>query len=295
MVNPWEEVDIAGERLLELEVLFRPDVVHLNGYAHAALVWNRPVLVVAHSCVCSWFDKVKGSEIPIEFNEYKKRVIEGLACADHVVAPSYDMLNQLNKHYGHVTRSSVIYNGISTLNSLKTKKENLVLTAGRIWDEGKNIGVLARIASQLDWEVYAAGEGDVNVINYKNFKPLGKLSQSELFAYMMKASVFVLPSKYEPFGLSILEAARAGCALVLGDIPSLREIWENDAIFIDPNDAVQIRNSIQELINNEPLRNEYANRAKKRAQKYTAEKMAQNYLGVYESLLGQNNSSQIHP
>ncbi len=32
-----------------------------------------------------------------------------------------------------------------------------------------------------------------------------------------------LPARYEPFGLSVLEAALSGCALVLGDIPSLRE------------------------------------------------------------------------
>ena len=35
-----------------------------------------------------------------------------------------------------------------------------------------------------------------------------------------------LPARYEPFGLSILEAALSGCALVLGDLPSLRELWD---------------------------------------------------------------------
>ncbi len=287
MENPWDDVDKAGEWLLELEMLFNPDIIHLNGYTHAALVWNRPVLVAAHSCVCSWFDNVKGTEIPDEYREYKKRVIEGLACADHVVAPSYDMLKNINKHYGPVKQSTVIYNGNSLLNGFKTKKEKFVLTAGRIWDEGKNIESLARIASQLDWEVYAAGEGDVKGTKYKNFKTLGKISQSELFAYMLKAPIFVLPSKYEPFGLSILEAARAGCALVLGDIPSLREIWESDAVFVDPLDDGQIRKTIQYLITNESLRNEFGMRAKKRAQKYSAEKMAFNYIKVYDSLLCQ--------
>lgn len=287
MENPWDEVDKAGEWLLELEILFNPEIVHLNGYTHAALVWNRPVLVVAHSCVCSWFEKVKCMEIPEEYSEYKKRVIEGLACADHVVAPSCEMLMNLNKHYGPVKNSTVIYNGSSSLNGLKVKKERFVLTAGRIWDEGKNIESLARIASQLDWEVFAAGEGDVLGVKYKNFKTLGKLSQSELFTYMLKAPVFVLPSRYEPFGLSILEAARAGCALVLGDIPSLREIWEKDAVFVDPRDDGQIKTAIQDLISNESLRTEFGMRAKKRAQKYSAEKMACNYLKIYDSLLCQ--------
>jgi glycosyltransferase involved in cell wall biosynthesis len=203
------------------------------------------------------------------------------------------MLKNLCKHYGPVKQSTVIYNGNSIVNAIKTKKEKFVLTAGRIWDEGKNIESLARIASQLDWEIYAAGEGDVKRDKYKNFKKLGKISQSELFAHMLKASIFVLPSKYEPFGLSILEAARAGCALVLGDIPSLREIWGNDAVFVDPHDDDQIRSAIQELIANESVRNEFGIRAKKRAQKYSSEKMAFNYITVYDSLLSQKAVREI--
>ena len=50
----------AGEWLLALAGRARPDVVHLNGYAHAALPWARPIVVVAHSCVLSWHEAVRG-------------------------------------------------------------------------------------------------------------------------------------------------------------------------------------------------------------------------------------------
>ena len=55
-----------------------------------------------------------------------------------------------------------------------------------------------------------------------------------------RAAIYALPAHYEPFGLSILEAAMSGCALVLGDIPSLREIWGDAAVFVHPDnrDAV---------------------------------------------------------
>src|SRR4051812_601896 len=55
MTEPWQDVRAAGEWLLDLERSFRPDVVHLNGYAHGSLPWNGPAVVVAHSCVCSWW------------------------------------------------------------------------------------------------------------------------------------------------------------------------------------------------------------------------------------------------
>ena len=37
---------------------------------------------------------------------------------------------------------------------------------------------------------------------------------------------------YEPFGLAVLEAAQAGCALVLSDIPTFRELWDGAALFV---------------------------------------------------------------
>jgi hypothetical protein len=53
MEHPWAEVATAGDWLLGLEERECPDVVHLNGYALAALDWHAPRLVVAHSCVLS--------------------------------------------------------------------------------------------------------------------------------------------------------------------------------------------------------------------------------------------------
>ena len=47
-----------------------------------------------------------------------------------------------------------------------------------------------------------------------------------------EAAIFAAPAHYEPFGLGILEAAASGCALVLGDIASLRENWDGAAVFL---------------------------------------------------------------
>jgi glycosyltransferase involved in cell wall biosynthesis len=62
MVDPWDDVDRAGDWLLKIAERFRPDLVHLNGYSHATLSWDAPVLVVAHSCVLSWWHAVKNAK-----------------------------------------------------------------------------------------------------------------------------------------------------------------------------------------------------------------------------------------
>ncbi len=99
MPNPWDEVDAAGEWLLDLSNSFQPDVIHLNGYAHASLPWRKPVLVVAHSCVYSWWRAVHGCAPGPEWAEYKQRVAEGLAAAAIVIAPSAYMAEAICREY----------------------------------------------------------------------------------------------------------------------------------------------------------------------------------------------------
>ena len=58
---------------------------------------------------------------------------------------------------------------------------------------------------------------------------------------MARAAIFVSSSVYEPFGLAVLEAAGSGAALVLSDIPTFRELWDEAALFAPPGDAAGIR------------------------------------------------------
>jgi glycogen(starch) synthase len=281
-------VDNAGEWLLQLEDQFRPDLIHLNGFSHAVLPWRVPKIVAGHSCVLSWWRATKGCDAPSEWNEYRTRVLEGLAMADLVVAPSRAMLSALAEHYGPFGASAVIPNGRSISRNPPRAKSNCVLGVGRLWDEAKNALALARAARNLPWPVYLAGENRDprgHETKYSQVLQLGQLSPEKLQAWFERAAIFAAPAKYEPFGLSILEAALADCALVLGDISSLRENWDGAALFIPPEDVDAIESTLQKLIAEPNLRQELSARARKRAQRFTAESMAQNYLNAYGNVL----------
>src|SRR4051794_39688836 len=71
MQDPWDEVDAAGEWLMALERDLTPDLVHLNQYAFGALPLRAPKLVVAHSCVGSWWRAVHGAAAPASWDSYR--------------------------------------------------------------------------------------------------------------------------------------------------------------------------------------------------------------------------------
>jgi len=147
---------------------------------------------------------------------------------------------------------------------------------------------LQRIARSVPWPIKVAGDSSApdtgTSVPLPDLELLGLLSREELCDWMRRAAIFAAPAAYEPFGLSILEAASFRCALVLGDIPSLRELWEDCALFVDPGDTSGLARALNRLIEDAALCERLGERAHERAQSYGVERMARSYLDLYRSL-----------
>ncbi|WP_224981847.1 glycosyltransferase family 4 protein [Geomonas agri] len=289
MEDPWADVEKSGEWLLSLEAELKPDLVHLNGYAHAALPWRRPCLVVAHSCVLSWWEAVRGEQAPQRLDDYRVRVSRGLAAADLVAAPSTAMLDCIRRLYLPLPEAQVIYNARGRTRFRPGMKEDFILSVGRVWDEAKNIGALVRNAYDLPWPVYVAGEINQpggGAANVDGVNRLGFLAPESLAPWYAAAAIYVLPARYEPFGLTVLEAAQSGCALVLGDIPSLRELWDGAALFVDPESAMDLQKQLRALCADRSRQASLREKALERSRSFTAAKMTAGYLSLYSRLRG---------
>ena len=286
MDDPWADVDAAGEWLLDLEEDVSPDIIHLNGYAHGSLPWRAPVLVVGHSCVCSWWDAVHGRPAPVAWNSYRERVRAGLFAADAVAAPSRTMAGALARHYGRLD-VSVIPNGRDPRYFSPGPKGTFVLCAARAWDPAKNVRLLASAGSRLPWPVYVAGDTapDDSTWDADCVHLLGRLASPVLRQWLACASIYVLPAKYEPFGLSALEAALCQCALVLGDIPSLRENWDGAATFVPTDDPEALAFCLSDLAAGPDRLSALALRAYERALTLSPDRMADAYMELYGRLL----------
>jgi len=276
MDDPWNDVAAEGDWLMDMRDEFRPDVVHLNGYAHASLPWEVPVVVTAHSCVAGWWSAVKSARIPPRYAEYVHRVREGLAAADLVVAPTAAMRESLRREYGFNGNVAIVANGIERSQFRPLHKQSVILTSGRGWDEAKNIRLLDSIAGQLELPVYFAGQGE-----FAHLHPLGQLPRHELASTMGLSRIYAAPAFYEPFGLAILEAAFSGCALVLADIPSLRELWNGAALFASPHDPEEWTRILNQLAGSV---SEWGALARQRAGRFSLDRMSDDYWNIYQAL-----------
>lgn len=287
MQRAWGDVESAGQWLLDLERELAPDLVHLNQFAFGALPFTAPTLVVAHSCVLSWWRAVHAGPAPAHWDRYRREVGRGLAAADLVAAPTRAMLSTLQQNYGYEQPGLVLSNGRSGAVFKPAAKQPCILAAGRLWDEGKNLAALECAAPQLTWPVRLAGSTshpDGGSVLPAWVYCLGELPTPALAQQLSTAAIYALPARYEPFGLSVLEAGLSGCALVLGDIPSLREVWGNAALYVAPDDTPALQQTLARLIDDPAEIARLGAAARRRALHFTPERMTADYLAAYAAL-----------
>jgi len=280
MDDPWADMVQASRWLSRMIAEFHPDLVHLNTFCCSDVPPDAAVVLTVHSSVAAWWGAVKQSPLPASWSKYQRLLRHSLRSATLITAPSKTALEETSDYYdADVTSALAIYNGSDSRVFTPAVKERFILSAGRLWDEAKNTRALAEVAPEIQWPVYLAGRSEGT---FPQCHLLGEIPNTELARWYGRASIYALPAKYEPFGLSVLEAALSGCALVLGDIPSLREIWQDAAVFVSPGSPQELRNALSGLIEREQWRHEMANRARERALYFSQERMVAAYQNAYE-------------
>jgi glycosyltransferase involved in cell wall biosynthesis len=287
------DIEESREYLQMLVQEVHPDVLHFSQYCYGDLPVDVPKIVVAHSDVVSWWVAVHGKE-PDDtpwIRRYRQQVSSGLRSADIVVAPSQWMLDQVAKHYFRPQQGVVVHNGrTSSLFEPDAAKEDFVLSVGRVWDPAKQMQLLlsrplcapVRI---VGWTHEPGKEGRDALRRSENVELLGTKSQAELRRLYARVGVYAATSRYEPFGLSALEAALSRCALLMNDNPVFHELWGDAAIYFQQDDPDDMACKLEQLNSSAKLREEFGTRAYMTAcTKFTAERMVQTYEDLYQEV-----------
>ncbi len=269
-----------------------PDLIHFNNYVNPEPFWGRPTITVFHSCVQTWWKAVKKEPAPQKWNGYYKLVESALCNADQLVFPSQAIQHVAQKEYRLNRETVVIPNACDPSENTEIapiEKEGFIFCTGRIWDEAKNLQFLCTIARDLPWPIYVAGENRhperAEESPLPNVRFLGKLSSEEINYWFDKAGIYINPALYEPFGLAVLEAAQAGCALALSHIDSLAEIWKDAALYFDPGNPEDMKAILRYLIVNPDQRNFYQKKAKRHASRYNSKTFGKRYFELYRSTI----------
>ncbi|CAN7616586.1 glycosyltransferase family 4 protein [Phenylobacterium sp. LjRoot219] len=281
------ELDASVHMVRELARDLRPDLVHLNSPALAPEEGlPAPVLGACHSCLATWWTAVKDGPSPSDFAWRTGALRRGMGSCDALVAPSRSFAAATAQTHG-VAEPFVVHNGRRPSASGRREREPCVFTSGRLWDEGKNLAILDAAAALAGAPLYAAGplEGPGGErVQPAHARALGRLGAEDISHWLGHAPIYASSALYEPFGLGVLEAAQAGCALVLSDIPTFHELWDDAAVFADPRRPDSFAGALAGLLADATERRRLGEAARSRAKRFTVEAMTAGLLDLYRRL-----------
>jgi glycogen synthase len=277
----------------------QPDVLHLNQFCYGDLPVDIPRVVMTHGDLITWTQAVQGhSPRPTRWlKRYRDMVVRGISGADAVVAPSAWMLDALRSCYARPHRDEVIYPGRNPIFfNPYVSKEDSVLAIGRMVDAGKQVFLLTQHVHPISVCIVGAEHtvpvpripirADVKVSTDETCVAVrGPQTEAQLRALYSRASIYAATARYEPLGMTALDAALSRCAIVANDIPSFREIWGDAALYFRTNDAASLAETIRALNSDRSHCRAQAELAYTRArQRFTTKRMIDEYLQLYRSL-----------
>ena len=183
------------------------------------------------------------------------------------------------------------------LNRIPIEKDYF-LAVGKI-SPRKNLDVvfdaLAQIKDKLDTHlITVGGDGwDFEQIKKRTVSLglegrvhfLGYVSDQVLMYLYQHAKAFIYPSKFEGFGLPVLEAMASGCPVVTSNLSSLPEVAGDAAILINPDDASELSEELVNIVQKEELRSNMTQKGLERAKLFSWRKVAFQTTEVYRKLI----------
>ncbi len=289
LANDEREVAQSARCVAKIASDLQCDIVQLNTPAlGASQRFDVPVVAVAHSCLLTWWKAVEARYLPQDFAWRAELNGKGLGKADATVAPSQSFARDTGDAYGLQVLPKAVHNGRTHLDHGDGLPwQPRAFTAGRLWDRGKNVGTLDQACALLEIPFGAAGATErpgSDFIELTNLHRLGRLGEIQMRQQLAQRPIFASAALYEPFGLCVLEAASAGCPLVLSDIPTFRELWDGAAVFVPARDSQGFADAIGEMARDPALHASRGAAARQRAEQYTPGATAAAMLSLYQSL-----------
>jgi glycosyltransferase involved in cell wall biosynthesis len=186
--------------------------------------------------------------------------------------------------------------------------DRFFLYVGQIYPP-KNFGRLlqafARVGPSMGIHLVIAGthtslcEHELKMIRDLNLEcwvlQAGWVDHDALPAFYAMAIALVMPSLYESFGLPVLEAMSAGCPVVTADRYGTLEISGDAALFVNPEDVSSIAEGMRRIIKDEPLRRQLVEAGKKRANRFSWKRCAQETMQTLEGVLAERGAHGFDP
>jgi glycosyltransferase involved in cell wall biosynthesis len=287
--------------------LYRPHLYHEPNYV--ALPFDGPLVVTVHDLSFVHHPQSHPKE---RLDHLARYLPETLARASHVITDSETVRREAIAHFGlDPARVTAIHLGVSSDFAPRTPEQTratlarhglehgkYVLSVGTL-EPRKNIAAAIRAWSAQDRPIHR--ETPLVIAGMKGWltpeldkliavpesrgivRFLGFVDDRDLPAIYAGAMAFVYPSRYEGFGLPVVEAMASGIPVITSDASCLPEIAGGAALLVPPDDDLALYKALERVAQDAALRTDLAARGIERARNFTWTRCAEETVAVYRA------------
>ncbi len=301
-----------GEQTLFLRLLnkFKLDLIHFPNF-NVPIFYKRPFVVTIHDVVHHKISGAKKSRLPY-FLAYKRVITTAIKKSKNVITVSEASKEDIQNYFKIPSEKiKVIYEAsflspeLSQEQASEVKDKYLIkrpyfLFVG-VLERKKNITGLTKgfdnflFKYKYDMDLVIAGKADPHYPEIK-FQAMeikhkdrliftGGVDDEDLAALYQNAFAFVSASLHEGFGLPGVEALTFGLPLIVSNIKVFNEIYDNAAIYFEPNNPADIAEKMNLLVNDGLFYNKLQEDALKRSLIYSWENTARETINVYNQII----------
>ncbi len=285
------------------------DLVHFP-YFSVPIFYNKPFVVTIHDLILHHYPTGKASTLPTpiywaKIAFYKFVIYQAVRKARKIITVSNSTKDEIVDHLGIDPKKIVVtYEAVDDkITNPKLQKINgkwkmingkYFLFVGNVYPH-KNAEGLIKAFEKL-------GRSDVNLIfvgkedyfyqrlkerlkGVNEIKFLSDVKDEELSLLYQNAIVLVCPAFMEGFGLPALEAMANKCLVIVSDIPALREVCGENAIYFDPKNPDELAGKMREVLKGKDEYKDMIEMGFKRSQEFSWRKMAEQTFKIYEEVL----------
>lgn len=275
------------------------DLMHFPYFSYP-IFYRKPFVITIHDLIIDHYPTGLASSLPFPLYwlkrlGYKKILKSAITNAEKIIVPSYATKEDLIKTYSvEIKKIAVIYEGfdknIKRNKGVQLVSDKYILYVGNAYPH-KNLERLIHAFSK----VRAKHKVDLILIGRNDFfykridrkieglKLLHDVDDSTLFEYYTNASLFVMPSLYEGFGLPLLEAMSLACPVVSSNTDALKEIAGDACVYFDPKNEDDIASKILDVLEGKIDVKKLIVKGKIQAGKFSWKQCVKETLKVYAS------------
>ena len=241
--------------------------------------------------------------VPVKYDRFRMFYIQKILPhfvrkAQKIVAISESTRKDLMQ-YWHIPEEkiSVVYNGFTPPEKVAAEKKKQILYISRIEHPGKNHLNLLKAFEHLPEELRkeytlvmpgASWNGAEVVWDYaknspcaEQFQFTGFLEWNKLPALYAESTMYIFPSRFEGFGLSLLEAMAAGLPCACSNNSSLGELGNGAAELFEPDSVASISEAMKKILSDPAYQRELAAKGEVRAAQFSWKKTAEELVKIY--------------